>query len=244
MAPRIESSPRRVRIFLRGMPIVDSSDTKMLFGQRPYPLYYFPSADVALQHLTESGNSERSPSRGVATYYDVEVDGAKAQDAAWSYPDSPIDGLAGLYSFDWSKLEVFEEDEQVFVHPKDPYSRVDILRSTRRIEVSIDGVTLADSQRPMILYETGLPPRYYLPKLDVRMELMEPSGLHTDCHYKGTASDWTPVVNGTSHDNLVWEYPAPTPESAKIAGLVCFYNEKVDLTIDGVLQERPKTHFS
>ncbi|NNF63080.1 MAG: DUF427 domain-containing protein [Acidimicrobiia bacterium] len=244
MAPRLEMSPRRVRVFFNGIPVVDSNNTQMLFGQRPYPLYYFPPETVATDLLSPSGRTEQSPSRGTATFYDVVVDGDRAADAAWSYEESPVAGLGGLLSFDWSSLDVFEEDEQVYVHPKDPYSRVDILRSSRHVEVSIDGQVVADTTRPTILFETGLPARYYIPKIDVRMDLMQPSTLHTDCPYKGTASYWSPMVNGTLRENLAWEYPVPTHESVKVAGLVSFYNEKVDVTIDGVLQERPRTHFA
>lgn len=244
MAPRLELSPRRVRIFFNGVPVVDSDKTQMLFGQRPYPLYYFPREAVASDVLVASGRTEHSPSRGTATFYDLEVDGQRAEDAAWSYEDSALDGLGGLVSFDWSSVDVFEEDEQVYVHPKDPYSRVDILRSSRHVEVSIDGEVVADTTRPTILFETGLPARYYIPKIDVRMDLMQPSALQTDCPYKGTASYWSPLINNELYENFVWEYPIPTHESAKVAGLVSFYNEKVDITIDGVLQDRPRSPFS
>lgn len=244
MAIRLETSPRRVRVFYRGVSIVDSDHTQMLFGQRPYPLYYFKPQDVKTDYLVDSGERERSPSRGTATVFDLEVNGDRAQEAAWSYAESKVDGLAGLISFDWSKVEVFEEDEQVYVHPKDPYSRVDILRSSRHVVVSIDGEVVADTGRPSILYETGLPPRYYIPKVDVRMDLMLATSLQTDCPYKGRASYWSPEINGHIHENLAWEYPAPTHESARIAGLVSFYNEKVDITIDEVPQKRPKSQFS
>ena len=244
MALRLETSPRRVRIFFNGVPVVDSNKTQLLFGQRPYPLYYFPRDTVKDDLLVASGRTEQSPSRGTATFYDLEVGGDRAVDAAWSYVDSSLEGLEGLVSFDWANVDVFEEDEQVYVHPKDPYTRVDILRSSRHVEVSIDGQVVADTTRPTILYETGLPARYYIPKTDVRMDLMQPSTVHTECPYKGTASYWSPTVNDHVHENLVWEYPIPTHESVKIAGLVCFYNEKVDITVDGELQERPRSPFS
>ncbi|HZN15648.1 MAG TPA: DUF427 domain-containing protein [Acidimicrobiales bacterium] len=141
----------------------------------------------------------------------------------------------GLVNIRWSAMDHwFEEDEEVIVHPRDPHTRVDILASSRRVRVDIDGVTVAESDQPRILFETGLPPRYYLPLTALRMDLLRPSTSHTQCPYKGTASYWSVEVNGRLHEDIAWTYPTPLPESQKIAGLVCFYNHRVDLLIDGV----------
>jgi uncharacterized protein (DUF427 family) len=140
--------------------------------------------------------------------------------------------------------EWFEEDEPIYVHPRDPYTRVDILASTRRVVVEVDGQVVADSSQPRILFETGLPPRYYIPLTDVRMDLLRPSATQTQCPYKGTATYWSLEVDGAVHEDVVWIYRSPISESQKIAGLACLYNEKVDISLDGVRQERPHTHFS
>ena len=140
--------------------------------------------------------------------------------------------------------EWLEEDEPIYTHPRDPYSRVDILASSRRVRVELDGVTLAESHSPRILFETGLPPRYYLPLPDLRRDLLRPSTKQTHCPYKGTAGYWSVEVNGTLYEDLVWIYRTPLPESQKIAGLACFYNERVDVFVDGVAVERPRTPFS
>ena len=140
--------------------------------------------------------------------------------------------------------EHFEEDEEVFVHARDPYTRIDILPSSRRVRVEIDGVTVADSTNASFLFETGLPTRYYLPKTDVRMDLTSPTDLETACPYKGTARYWNVTLDGTTHENILWGYDSPLPESQKIGGLVAFYNEKGDTYIDEQLQDRPKTKFS
>jgi uncharacterized protein (DUF427 family) len=133
----------------------------------------------------------------------------------------------------WKALDHWlEEDEEVYVHPRDPHSRVDILQSTRRVRVALKGVTVAETDQPRILFETGLPPRYYLPLTGVRLDLLRPSDHQTMCPYKGTASYWHVEVDGELFENIVWTYKAPLPESQKIAGLVCFYNERVDLTIE------------
>ena len=136
--------------------------------------------------------------------------------------------------------EWLEEDEPIYVHPRDPYKRVDILGSSRHVVVQVDGVTVADSHQPRILFETSLPPRYYLPLPDVRMDLLRPSDTQTHCPYKGTASYWTLDTGEGVHEDVVWIYRAPLPESQKITGLACFYNEKVDIIVDGEPQERPQ----
>ena len=138
----------------------------------------------------------------------------------------------------------FEEDEEVFVHPRDPYTRIDILPSSRRVRIEIEGKTVADTTNASFLFETNLPVRYYIPKTDVRMSLLTPTELQTACPYKGTARYWNVTADGREHENIVWGYDSPLPESQKIGGLVAFYNEKVDVYVDEVLQERPKTKFS
>jgi uncharacterized protein (DUF427 family) len=164
--------------------------------------------------------------------------------AALRYPDSPIEALRETVRLEWGAMdEWLEEDEPVYTHPRDPYTRVDILASSREVRVELDGVTLAQSQSPRILFETGLPPRYYLPISDLRMDLLRPSSTTTHCPYKGTAGYRTVEIEGRRYEDVVWFYRAPLPESQKIAGLACFYNERVDLYVDGVLQERPRTHF-
>ena len=103
---------------------------------------------------------------------------------------------------------------------------------------------VAESRSPRILFETGLPPRFYLPMTDVHTELIEPTQTVTHCPYKGAATYWDLVVDGERYEDFVWCYRSPLAESAKIAGLLCFYNEKVDLYVDGQLQPRPHTKFS
>jgi uncharacterized protein (DUF427 family) len=161
------------------------------------------------------------------------------------YAQSPIPELRDLIRFDWGAMDHwFEEDEEVYTHPRDPYTRVDILASSRRVQVEVDGAVVADSTNPRLLFETGLPTRYYLPKTDVRMDLLRHTDTSTGCPYKGTAEYWSIDVNGQAHPDLAWSYKAPFAESQKIAGLIAFYNEKVDLIVDGVRLDRPQTKFS
>jgi uncharacterized protein (DUF427 family) len=241
---KIETSAKRVRAYLAGRTVVDTKHPVLVWEKPYYPTYYLPVEDV-LAKLEKNGEISHWPSRGAATVYDVVIDGHTAKAAALRYRDSPIPELRDLVRLEWNAMdEWLEEDEPVYVHPRDPYKRVDILASTRHVVVEVDGVRAADSTSPRILFETSLPARYYLPLSDVRMDLLRPSDTQTHCPYKGTASYWNVAIGDVEHRDLVWCYRAPLPESQKVAGLACFYNEKVDIYLDGELQERPKTPFS
>jgi uncharacterized protein (DUF427 family) len=242
---RVEPGSKRVRAYLGGQPVADTTRPKLVWETPYYPAYYIPRDDVRDEFLSPSPTTSHSPSRGDAQYLHITVGSAVAEDAAWQYPDSPLEELRDLIRLDWNAMDAwFEEDEEVFVHPRSPYTRVDTLASSRHVEVLIDGVTVADSTHPTVLFETGLPPRYYLPKVDVRLDLLHESDTTSACPYKGFARYWS-VDTGTSvAKDVVWSYPTPLPESERVAGLVCFYNEKVDLRVDGQLQDRPKTTFS
>ncbi|WP_433728592.1 DUF427 domain-containing protein [Nocardia sp. CA-129566] len=241
---KVETGQKRVRVYLRGQLVADTTRPVLVWEGPHYPTYYLPVADLHAK-LEPNGKTKHSPSRGEATEYDVVLDGVTAPGAALRHHDSPIPELDELVRLDWNSMdEWFEEDEPVYVHPRDPYSRVDILASSRHVRVEIDGVTVADSHAPRILFETGLPARYYLPLTDVRMDLLSPSRTHTSCPYKGTAEYWTVHIADKEYPDIVWGYRTPLPESQKIAGLACFYNEKVDIYVDGELQPRPHTPFS
>lgn len=241
---RLEEGRKRVRGYLGGELVFDTTRPMLVWEVPYYPAYYIPVEDVAAE-LEPTGRIERSPSRGDAQCFHVRVGDTFAEDIAWRYPDSPIEELRGLVRFEWDGLdEWLEENEPVYTHPRDPYTRVDILASSRHVQVVVDGVKVADSHQPRILFETGLPPRFYLPLADVRMDLLRPTGTETHCPYKGTANYRSLDVGGEVYEDLVWTYRTPLPESQKIAGLAAFYNEKVDLYVDGELWDRPKTKFS
>ncbi|MGB8360904.1 MAG: DUF427 domain-containing protein [Acidimicrobiia bacterium] len=240
---RTEPGAKRVRVMLAGRVVADTTSPLLVWEVPYYPTYYFPEADVDTDSLVETGETVSSPSRGVATQYTVKVDGSEG--VAYSYLSPKIDTLARHYAFVWPTMDHwFEEDEEVFVHARDPYTRIDILPSGRRVRVEVDGVTVADSTNGSFLYETHLPTRYYLPKTDIRMDLLTATDLATACPYKGRARYWSVTVGGETHENVAWAYDSPLPESQKILGLISFYNEKVDVYLDEVLQERPKTKFS
>jgi uncharacterized protein (DUF427 family) len=242
---RIEPSAKRVRVYLDGVAVADSRHPLLVWEVPYYPAYYFPVEDVRTDVLVETATVTHSPSRGDARHFTVKVGGEERVDAAWRYVDSPIEELREALRFDWEAMDGwFEEDVEVYVHPRDPYTRVDILETSRHVRVELDGAVLADSTHAHVLFETGLPPRWYLPKVDVRMELLEPTATVSRCPYKGQAQYWSARVGDRVVTDLAWSYRTPLPESQKIAGMVAFYNERVDLVIDGERLARPKTKFS
>jgi uncharacterized protein (DUF427 family) len=242
---RVEDGHKRVRGYLQGQLVFDTTRPKYVWEVPYFPAYYIPEGDVSADVLVKSDHTARSPSRGEASYFDLEVDGRTVPHGAWVFRESPLEEIRDHVRFEWSALDHwFEEDEEITVHPRDPYTRVDALRSSRHVVVEVDGVVVAESDRPTILFETGLPPRYYLPMTDVRLDRLEPTASASMCPYKGTARYWSVRTGDKVHEDLVWSYPTPLPESAPIRGLLCFYNERVDLIVDGERLPRPKTKFS
>jgi uncharacterized protein (DUF427 family) len=242
---RIEPGAKRVRAYLGGEVVADTTRPVLVWEVPYYPTYYLPLADVRTELLEPDGRAVHSPSRGDGRTFTVRAGAREAPHAALRYEDSPIEELRELVRLDWNAMDAwFEEDEQVFTHARDPYTRVDILSSSRHVRVEVDGVTVAESTSPRPLFETGLPVRYYLPRTHVRLDLLTPTGSVTHCPYKGRAEWWSVKTGAGVHEDLAWSYPAPLPESQKIAGLIAFYNEKTDIYVDGVRQERPVTKFS
>ena len=242
-----EDSPRRVRVVLGGETVADSKRAKLLHETGHLPVYYIPEEDIRMDLLDESDHTTQCPFKGDASYWSVRVGDRVSENAVWSYPE-PVDSapsLAGYLAFYWNKMDHwYEEDEEVFVHPRDPYHRVDILESSRRVKVRVNGEVVAETERPRILFETGLPPRYYIPPEDVREDVLVGSQKTTRCPYKGVASYWSVEAGGERVEDLIWYYPGPIPEAAKIEGHLAFFNERVDLEVDGEKEERPTTQWS
>jgi uncharacterized protein (DUF427 family) len=242
---RVERGSKRVRAYVGGELVADTTSPLLVWERRQYPAYYIPVSDVRMELLEAEGAVRHSPGRGDGHSFTVRAGGKEVPGAAIQYRDSPVEELRDAVRLDWHAMDAwFEEDEQVFTHPRDPYTRVDILPSSRHVRVEVDGMTVAESDKPTLLFETGLPVRYYLPKTHVRMDLLTPTDTETQCPYKGQAEYWSVQIGETVHADLAWSYRMPLPESQKIAGLVSFYNERVDLFVDGELQERPVTSFS
>lgn len=234
---RIEPSPRWVRAQVGEEFVVDCKRSLLVWEHEKYPTYFFPRDDIRMEWLTEAAQTSRR------TFWDLTVNGQHIERAAHHYPHQPE--LDGYITLSWHKMDHwFEEEEEVFVHARDPYKRIDVMPSSRHVKVVIDGVTVAETTRPALLFETSLPTRYYLPAADVNMAYLTPTDSQTRCPYKGVATYWNVTVGEKIYQDLVWSYPDPIPECPKIKDLLCFYNEKVDLYVDGELQERPETYWS
>jgi uncharacterized protein (DUF427 family) len=245
-AARIETwhSPKWIRVYFGGEFIASSKKTILVRENGHFLNYYFPRQDVHMDLLERSGLQHELPGLGQAAHWTVKAGEKEAKNAAWSLEQARAEAaeVEGFVAFKWDQMDAwFEEDEQVFIHPRDPFVRIDTVQSSRHVRVVIDGETVAETQRPMLLFETGLPVRYYIPKVDVRMDLLQPSKTHTACPYKGEASYYTIKVGNHVSEDIVWYYPFPYLEVSKIQNMLAFYNEKVDLYVDGVKEERFKT---
>lgn len=188
------------------------------------------------------------PPQGEASYWSLDVGGRVAENALWHY-EAPYEGVAGIRDYvalAWKAMDHwYEEDEEVYVHARDPYVRIDVLESHREVTVQLGGETLAQSRRALFLFETGLPVRYYLPRADVRTAALEASHSHSACPYKGTAGYFTANVGSRRFEDIAWSYADPLPECGRIKDHLCFYNERVDaILIDGEAQPKVKTKWS
>jgi uncharacterized protein (DUF427 family) len=205
---------RWIRATRLGATVVDSRRAVLVWepGKR-VPIYAFPAEDVNVEPLD-------------GDHLDVR-----------SFDDAD---LAGYVTVPWASLEHwFEEDEEVFIHPRDPFARVDVLHSSRHVRAERDGQRLAESDAPILVFETGAPTRYYFPERDVEWSVLQASDAQTGCPYKGFASYHDVVLDGRRHPKLLWQYKAPFDEAAALKGHLAPYNERVDLIVDGQLQERP-----
>lgn len=241
----VEPVPRRIRAFLNGQAVLDTTSARYVWENPFFPQYYIPLADVLADALVDEGTTEETP-RGDVKHYGVRVGDVARPRAASVLTAAKVEGLDDTARFEWSAFDSwFEEDEQVFVHPRNPYARVDAVRSHRNLRVEAKGVVLAESSSPVMCFETGLPTRYYVDRTDVDFSHLVSSDTETACPYKGvTSAYWSARVGDRVHPDIAWAYDFPTRELAPIAGLVAFYNEKLDLFLDGVELERPNTHFS
>jgi uncharacterized protein (DUF427 family) len=239
---------KRIRAMVGGEEIVDSVNGFVLREHKHLPVYYFPRADVRMDLLERTDHSTHCPYKGDANYFTINAGGETRENAVWTY-ETPLDTVADmkdLVSFYWLKMDQWlEEDETVIRHARDPHVRVDTLPSSRHVKVTLAGETVADSRNGVFLFETDLPPRYYLPKEDVRQDLLLASDTTSECPYKGEAKYYSLQIGGEIYKDFVWYYPEPLHESARIKNLLCFYDEKVDqIELDGVQVPKPNTPWS
>jgi uncharacterized protein (DUF427 family) len=243
---RVEPCPRWVRGYLDGAMVVDSRQA--LTATLGLPVYYFPLRDVRADLLESTDRTKSHPVVGERSFYNLRVGDRLVEDVGWRLvaPSRDAAALAGHVAFYWDRLDHwYEEDDEVFVHARDMRHRVDVLNSSRHVRVIVGGEVVAESERPRLLFETGLPTRYYLPRMDVRMDLLAPSQTVTQCPYKGRTEHFDLGLNGRVWRDVAWSYPYPIPECPKIENLICFYDERVErIEVDGKVQPKPQTPWS
>ena len=243
--PRWLPTPKRIRVYFAGTLVADSTHAHLLREGGP-PVYYFPESDVRTDLFIPSRVVRNSPIRGDASFWSLKVGERVAEDSVWTYRE-PVEGAAflkGYLAFQWNKMDAwFEEKDQVFVHARDPFLRIDTVHTDRHVRVVIDGQTVAESDGAVLLFEPGQPIRYYLPIADTRVELLRPSDTTSRCPYKGLANYYSMKLGGRTIEDIAWSYRAPTLESGMIAGMVSFYNERVDaIFVDGEELPKPQTN--
>jgi uncharacterized protein (DUF427 family) len=241
---RVEPAPRRLRGYVGGELIFDTTDARYVWEVPYYPQYYIPFRDVRAEYLIDEDHAQHGQF-GSSHLHSLRAGDVTTASAARVF-DADGSGLVpGYVRFEWSCVEWFEEDERIFGHPRNPYTRVDAIRSHRHVRVELDGTILADTRSPVLLFETGLPTRYYIDRTDVHFEHLEPSETTTLCPYKGTTTGyWSARAGDTLQPDLAWAYDYPLPAVTAVAGLIAFYNEKLDIVLDGAPLPRPITHFS
>jgi uncharacterized protein (DUF427 family) len=235
--------PQRIRGFFAAACVFDTTRARLLHETKHLPVYYIPDDDVDDGLLVPSETTSHCPHKGDARYWSLRAGARVVEDAAWAYPEplAPAAFLAGHKAFYWRKLDAwFAEDEQLFGHPRDPYSRIDVHRTSRRVRILLDGEVLADTVQAKALFETSQPTRWYIPPADVRLDALEQSGTVTRCAYKGLATHW----HALGHEDVAWSYPEPQHDAEPVRDMIAFYDERVDVEIDGEAQVRPSTQWS
>ena len=254
--PLHEPTAKRVRVAHDGQLIVDTERALLVWEpRRIVPSYAVPVDDLhaelvrdAVDLPADDGRPFLSPGTPFAMHtmpgesLGVRTSAGDRPAAAFRPADPDLDGYVVLdfFSFDeWS-----EEDERIVGHPRDPFKRIDVRRSSRQVRIEFDGQVLAESSGPMLLFETGLPTRYYLSREDIRMDLLRPTSTRTHCAYKGKAAYWSLDLGEHTLEDVAWTYAAPLSDAGVVIDRVAFFNERVDLIIDGARVDRPRTEFS
>lgn len=229
--------PQRVRAVFAGRVVADSGSAMLLREKGHLPVFYLPAGDVAQDALEASDTRTHCPRKGDAQHWNLSVKGRRAEDAVWAYP-SPLPGvepLADYLGFDFRAIDTwYEEDDPLDTHPRDPYHRIDTLTSSRHVHVEVGGEVVADSRRPVMLVETGLPPRYYLPIFDTAWAALRESDKRTSCPYKGHAQYFSVELGGVLREDVAWTYPFPRTAAVQIADRLAFDPARCDVfTVDG-----------
>jgi uncharacterized protein (DUF427 family) len=223
---------RRMRVKFGGEWIADSEDVVLLHEPGHYPVAFFPVGDVRAGVLTDENRITQHRELGDTAWFTVAANGRSVARAAWRYTDLPSHAadLRDRVAFAWRAMDAFfEEDERIVGHAADPYHRIDIRRTSRHLVVTDGQRIVADTTRPVVLYESGFAPRWYVPRADVDATALVAADGQTFCPYKGLASYYD--IGGRR--GAAWSYPAAWPEVDRIAGYVSFEPDRIDVQLDG-----------
>lgn len=240
----VEPVPRRVRAVVGGDTVIDTTDARYLWEFAYYPQFLLPPDAVPAALVDDEGTPTRNDQGTWEQHTLVLGDVRIAGGARRLTTDTPLEGHAGWWRVEWDAFDEWLEEDEVLggTHPRSPYVRVDSLPSSRSVRVEVDGVVVADTTSPVVLFETGLPTRYYIPTEDVDFTHLEPTERRTSCPYKGSVSDYWDVRIGDTHvEDAAWRYTEPLREALPVAGHVAFLDERVDVVVDGVPEGRPRS---
>ncbi len=227
--------PRRVRAEFGGRTVADSDRGALLHETGLLPVLYVPMADIEQKFLVESSHTTHCPFKGDATYFDLVVGDRTSTNAVWTYstPNPEASWLQGLAAIYWRAADAwFDEEEQVHGHLRDPFHRVDARRSTMLVRISYGDQALALTGAAMVLSETGLPNRYYIPFTDVQRDLLVPSRTRTYCPYKGAAAYWSLRTGDTEIADVGWSMPEPLKDGRDVHDHICFVHDELTMTLE------------
>ena len=238
----------RIRAYFGGKPLADSSRA-LLVRESPFKMNYaFPQGDVQMSFLTKLDKEPESPSKGrILSYHIDDGSGSRAEKSAYAYPDlkEGRPNLRGYILLNWNAMDSwYEEEEEMLGHPRDPFTRIDVRKSSKHVVVKFNDTVIADSSNPRILLETGLPIRYYIPESDIHWDYLVPIEKTTVCPYKGKSKYWSIQVKGEEAPETAWAYPEPLQDAERVKGTVCFYQEKLSVYVDDQPQEQPPSYFT
>ncbi|KAH9481143.1 hypothetical protein JR316_0005663 [Psilocybe cubensis] len=231
--PHVEDSRKRIRVYFGGVCVIDTTKAKLVWLNNHHPVYAFTREDLPSWYLSIASETPKE------IQFIVKLGPQPERFPAITFHlAGPLIGL-GFIKFEavdaW-----FEEEEQIYVHPRDPYKRIDVLQSSRHVRIEINGVEIANTRCPLLLFETGEPMRIYIPRTHTRMDLWHPSSRTIASPYKGTAELYNVVLSsGETFEDIMWSYPSTTLECVTVKGMVAFFDERVDVWLDEEKQERP-----
>jgi uncharacterized protein (DUF427 family) len=223
---------RRMRVRFGGAWVADSEDIVVLHEPGRYPVAYFPLADVSPDVLEASDHTTQHRDLGTTTWYTVRAGSESKPRAAWQHTELPDHAgmLKGRIAFAWRAMDAFyEEDQRIVGHAADAYHRIDIRQTSRHLVVRHGGQVIADTSRPLALYESGFAPRWYVPREDVNETALTAVEGQTFCPYKGVCSYYDV---GDAH-RAAWSYLDAWPEVGRVAGFVSFEPDRIEVSLDG-----------